>query len=141
MHRPVDTRPADPPQNCPAGTDVGKSVAIERHRRAIDDSFGTAQNEVGLGRDETRSRHGWYRRCSLAMLAFGMVAAIRHRPTFRRPEKRCAGRRYPLVVRDPVVGSAHPPDRRRICPKTPAAWSCHRMVDVATRASGRRPEV
>jgi SRSO17 transposase len=44
---------------------------------AIEDSFETAKNELGLDHNETRSWHGWHRHISLVMLAFAMVAANR----------------------------------------------------------------
>ena len=63
---------------CPAGTDIAALVAVEGHRWAIEDSFETAKNELGLDHNETRSWHGWHRHVSLVMLAFAMMAAIRH---------------------------------------------------------------
>ncbi|SFL06243.1 hypothetical protein SAMN04244574_02975, partial [Azotobacter beijerinckii] len=42
-------------------------------------SFETAKNELGLDHNETRSWHGWHRHVSLVMLAFALLAAIRHR--------------------------------------------------------------
>ncbi len=64
---------------CPAGTPIETLVRVEGHRWAIEDSFETAKNELGLDHNETRSWHGWHRHVSLAMLAFAMMAAIRHR--------------------------------------------------------------
>ena len=64
---------------CPAGTDIQTLVAVEGHRWAIEDSFETAKNELGLDHNETRSWHGWYRHVSLVMLAFAMMAVIRYR--------------------------------------------------------------
>ena len=52
---------------------------VEGHRWAIEDSFETAKTELGLDHNETRSWHGWRRHVSLVMLAFAMMAAIRHR--------------------------------------------------------------
>lgn len=63
---------------CPAGTDLATLVAVEGHRWAIEDSFETAKTELGLDHNETRSWHGWHRHVSLVMLAFAMMAAIRH---------------------------------------------------------------
>ncbi len=57
---------------CPAGTDIQVLVAVE-------DSFETAKNELGLDHNETRSWHGWHCYVSLVMLAFAMMAAIGHR--------------------------------------------------------------
>ena len=76
---------------CPAGTSIETLVAVEGHRWAIEDSFETAKNEFGLDHNESRSWHGWHRHVSLVMLAFAMMATIRHRAnlmpkkTKRRP--------------------------------------------------------
>ena len=79
----------------PKGTPMTKLVAVEGHRWAIEDSFETAKNELGLDHNETRSWHGWHRHVSLVMLAFARMAVIRHRAnaepapkkTPRRPTK------------------------------------------------------
>ena len=44
---------------------------------AIENSFESAKNELGLDHNETCSWHGWCRNVSLVMLAFAMMAAIR----------------------------------------------------------------
>jgi SRSO17 transposase len=63
---------------CPKGTPAKKLIAVEGRRWAIEDSFETAKNELGLDHNESRSWHGWHRHVSLVMLAFVMMAAIRH---------------------------------------------------------------
>jgi SRSO17 transposase len=63
---------------CPAGTSIETLVAVEGHRWAIEDSFETAKTEFGLDHNESRSWHGWHRHVSLVMLAFAMLATIRH---------------------------------------------------------------
>lgn len=63
---------------CPKGTRMEKLASVEGHRWAIEDSFETAKNVLGLDHNETRSWHGWHRHVSLVMLAFAMMAAIRH---------------------------------------------------------------
>src|SRR5215218_1029400 len=63
---------------CPAGTGIEILVKVEGHRWAIEDAFETAKNELGLDHNETRSWHGWHRHVSLVMLAFAMLAVIRH---------------------------------------------------------------
>jgi SRSO17 transposase len=73
---------------CPAGTGIQTLVADEGHRWAIEDSFETAKNELGLDHNETRSWHGWDRHISLVMLAFAMMAAIRYRANDVTPPKR-----------------------------------------------------
>ena len=72
---------------CPAGTGIETLVGIEGHRWAIEDSFETAKNELGLDHNETRSWHGWHRHVSLVMLAFAMMAVIRHRANITPPPK------------------------------------------------------
>jgi SRSO17 transposase len=72
---------------CPAGTPIETLVAVEGQRWAIEDSFETAKNELGLDHNESRSWHGWHRHGSLVMLAFAMMAAIRHRANSTPPPK------------------------------------------------------
>ena len=72
---------------CPAGIGIETLVKVEGHRWAIEDSFETAKNELGLDHNETRSWHGWHRHVSLVMLAFAMMAAIRHRANTITPPK------------------------------------------------------
>ena len=72
---------------CPAGTTGEALVKVEGHRWAIEDSFETAKNELGLDHNETRSWHGWHRHVSLVMLAFAMMAAIRHHANKPPPPK------------------------------------------------------
>jgi SRSO17 transposase len=73
---------------CPAGTGIQTLVAVEGHRWAIEDSFETAKNELGLAHNETRSWHGWHRHVSRVMLAFAMMAVIRYRANDAAPPKR-----------------------------------------------------
>ena len=63
---------------CPKGTSMETLISVEGHRWAIEDSFETAKNELGLDHNETRSWHGWHRHVSLVMLAFALMASIRH---------------------------------------------------------------
>lgn len=72
---------------CPAGTTSEALVAVEGQRRAIEDAFETAKNELGLDHDETRSWHGWHRHVSRVMLAFALVAVIRHKANAAPPPK------------------------------------------------------
>ncbi len=62
-------------------------VGVEGHRWAIEDSFETAKNELGLDHRETRSWHGWHRHVSLVMLASVMLAAIRMRANAPPPKR------------------------------------------------------
>jgi SRSO17 transposase len=72
---------------CPAGTETAGLVKVEGHRWAIEDGFETAKNELGLDHNETRSWHGWHRHVSLVMLAFAMLAVIRHHANAPAPPK------------------------------------------------------
>lgn len=72
---------------CRAGTGIETLVAVEGHRWAIEDSFETTKNELGLDHNETRSWHGWHRHVSLVMLAFAMMAVIRYRANDATPPK------------------------------------------------------
>lgn len=84
---------------CPAGTPAETWVAVEGRRwAAIEDAFEAAKTELGLDHDETRSWHGWHRHVSLVMLAFAMLAVVRHRAGgippkswARRPSRSSAG--------------------------------------------------
>src|SRR5215813_1719448 len=78
---------------CPKGTSIQKLVLVEGHRWAIEDSFETTKNELGLDHNETRSWHGWYRHVSLVMLAFAMMAVIRHRANAEPALKKTPRRR------------------------------------------------
>ncbi len=75
---------------CPAGTGIATLVAVEGRRWAIEDAFETAKTELGLDHNETRSWHGWHRHVSLVMLAFAMMAAVRHRANQFSPPKMTA---------------------------------------------------
>ena len=72
---------------CTEGTTIETLVTVEGHRWAIEDSLETAKNELGLDHNESRSWHGWHRHMSLVMLAFTMMAAIRHRANPPPPKK------------------------------------------------------
>src|SRR5690348_16127952 len=76
---------------CPAGTAIETLVKVEGHRWTIEDAFETAKTEFGLDHNETRSWHGWHRHVSLVMLAFAMLAVIRHRANAAAPPKTLIG--------------------------------------------------
>ena len=121
---------------CPAGTTIETLVKVEGHRWAIEDSFETAKNELGLDHNETRSWHGWHRHVSLVMLAFAMMAVIRHRANTRRPQKeaqRLEPPEPPLIrwsiqeIRRIAIRLA----QRRIQPAHVIAWSLWRRAHQA----------
>ena len=70
--------PASTRNGLAKGTPAKKLIAVEGRRWAIEDSFESAKNELGLDHNESRSWHGWHRHVSLVMLAFAMMAAIRY---------------------------------------------------------------
>ena len=123
---------------CPRGTTLETLVAVEGRRWAIEDSFEAAKNELGLDHNETRSWHGWHRHVSLVMLAFAMLAAIRHHAnaTPHRPQKE----RWRDAVRpapDPLVDAGNPPHRDPPRATTDRAGRGHRMEPLATRSPSR----
>src|SRR5215212_2889274 len=82
---------------CPAGTGIATLVAVEGRRWAIEDAFETAKTELGLAHNETRSWHGWPRHVALVMLAFAMMAAVRHRANTMPPPKTRTRARPPVL--------------------------------------------
>jgi SRSO17 transposase len=86
---------------CPKGTALEVLVGVEGRRWAIEDGFETAKTELGLDHNETRSWQGWHRHVSLVMLAFALLAVLRHRadgvtspqksPAAERRQRWCAG--------------------------------------------------
>lgn len=125
---------------CPAGTGIETLVRVEGHRWAIEDSFETAKNELGLDHNETRSWHGWHRHVSLVMLAFALLATIRHHLNRQTPQKHFNGRgewhRHPIP--DPMVHAGNQAYRHQTGSAPNPARIHHRMVNLATRPSGSR---
>jgi SRSO17 transposase len=80
---------------CPAGTGIETLVAVEGHRWAVEDAFETAKTELGLDHNETRSWHGWHRHVSLVMLAFAIMAVVRHHANQLPLPKKTKGRAGP----------------------------------------------
>ena len=126
---------------CPAQTAIETLVKIEGRRWAIEDSFETAKNELGLDHNETRSWHGWNRHVCLVMLAFAMMAAIRRKAnaaTDTTPQKTKAGRisqgkKFLLIkwsiqeIRRTAIKLA----QRQIQPAHIIAWSTWRRAHQA----------
>ena len=122
---------------CPKGTPMEKLVSVEGHRWAIEDSFEAAKNELGLDHNETRSWHGWHRHVSLVMLAFAMMAAIRHQANVPPLPKKTLPRLRTKHVPDPLVDPGNPPHRHQARPTAHPARPRHRMVALAARPSSR----
>jgi len=77
---------------CPRGTPVETLVRVEGRRWPIEDAFETAKNELGLDHNETRSWHGWHRHVSLVMLAFALLAVVRHKADTLAPPQKTTGK-------------------------------------------------
>ena len=56
-------------------------------RWTIKECFQHAKDDLGLDHCEARSWHGWHRHVSLVMLAFAMLAVIRHHANAASPPK------------------------------------------------------
>jgi len=87
----------------PQGHALKKLASVEGHRWAIEDSFEAAKNELGLDHNEARSWHGWHRHVSLVMLAFAMMAVIRHQANAVPPLKKTLPR-HPTRKRSSSAG-------------------------------------
>jgi SRSO17 transposase len=122
---------------CPEGTPMAKLVAVEGHRWAIEDSFETAKNEFGLDHNETRSWHGWHRHVSLVMLAFAMMAVIRHRANAEPALKKHHHAGTPNIAPDPLVDPGNPSHRYQARSTAHLDRPCSRMVALAASSSGR----
>jgi len=78
-------------------------------------SFETAKTELGLDHNESRSWHGWHRHVSLVMLAFAMMAAIRHhanRPALSKTPRRLTHTRQVSFAGPFRRSAASPPASR-----------------------------
>ncbi|GAB3477860.1 hypothetical protein GCM10027398_33230 [Azotobacter salinestris] len=71
----------------PIGTSLEKLAWVEGHRWSIESAFETAKGELGLDHNATRSWHGWHRHVSLVMLAFALLARVRHQANAPTPPK------------------------------------------------------
>ena len=120
---------------CPAGTAMETLVAVEGKRWTIEDAFETAKNELGLDHNETRSWHGWHRHVSLVMLAFAMLARVRHHANTAPPQKtppRLPRARSPSSAGRCKRSVASPPASRSGA-SNPRASSHGRSGDAHTR--------
>jgi len=99
---------------CPAGTGIDTLVAVDGQRWTIEDSFETAKNEFGLDHNESRSWHGWHRHVSLVMLAFAMLATVRHHANRPAPSQ--------TTRRSSHARQASSAGRSRKSAASPPAW-------------------
>ena len=121
---------------CPAGTGIETLVRVEVQRWAIEDSFECAKTEFGLDHNESRSWHGWHRHVSLVMLAFAMLATIRHHANQPAPQKKppTPAPTTPTLIRWSVQEIRRVAIRlaqRRIHPAHVIAWSLWRRAHQA----------
>jgi hypothetical protein len=127
---------------CPAATSIETLAAVEGHRWAIEDSFETAKNELGLDHNESRSWHGWHRHVSMVMLVFAMMAVIRHHANPPQPKKRNAEPRqkqnHRSVVIDPMVNPGSSAHRHQARPRADPTRTHHRMVTMAQSSPSDR---
>ena len=61
----------------PVAATLATLARVAGRRWAIEECFEVAKQEVGLADYEIRSRHGWYRHVTLAMLALAFLAVMR----------------------------------------------------------------
>ncbi len=93
---------------CPKDTPVETLVRVEGTRWRIEEGFETAKNEFGLDHNETRSWHGWHRHVSLVMLAYAVMAAVRHQANAIAPKKTSpASRQNSSAGRSRRSGASH----------------------------------
>jgi SRSO17 transposase len=120
---------------CPAATSIETLVEVEGHRWAIGDSFETAKNEFGLDHNESRSWHGWHRHVSMVMLAFAMMAVIRHRanpPPSKKTKRRTRQKpNHSHAFVDPMVDPGSPPHCHQARAKADTTRAHLRMVTLA----------
>jgi SRSO17 transposase len=67
-------------------------------RWTIEDAFETAETELGLAHNETRTWRGWHRYVSLVMRAFAMMAVVRHRANKTPLTAACAAQRITVAM-------------------------------------------
>jgi SRSO17 transposase len=80
----------------PADTSLATLARIAGRRWAIEECFEIAKQEVGLADYEIRSRHGWYRHITLAMLALAFLAAMRVKLKAAAAAVTAGGKKGPL---------------------------------------------
>jgi SRSO17 transposase len=80
----------------PADTPLAALARVAGRRWAIEACFEVAKQEVGLAAYEIRSRHGWYRHITLAILALAFLAAMRVKLKAAAAAVTASGKRGPL---------------------------------------------
>src|ERR671927_731595 len=77
----------------PDRTTLATLARVAGRRWAIEECFEVAKQEVGLADYEIRSRHGWYRHITLAMLALAFLAAMRVKLKAAAPAATASGKK------------------------------------------------
>ncbi|MGC4857483.1 IS701 family transposase, partial [Micromonospora sp. DT4] len=71
----------------PRGTRLRELVRVAGSRWAVEESFQTAKNEVGLDQYQVRRYDAWYAHITLAMTAAAFLVATRATETDKEPKK------------------------------------------------------
>ena len=77
----------------PADTTLATLARVAGRRWAIEECFEVAKQEVGLADYEIRSRHGWYRHITLAMLALAFLGVMRVKLKAAAPAATASGKK------------------------------------------------
>src|SRR5258705_323439 len=118
---------------------AGKGYVLGVSSAHVFRSWGKRRSVSGTAADiaSTRRPSDWKRHVSMVMLAFAMMAVIRHRANPPPPKKRNAGprqkqkqkRRHAVI--DPLVNPGNPPRRHQTGSKADPTRTHHRMVTLA----------
>jgi SRSO17 transposase len=105
-------------------------IAVEGRRWAIEDSFESAKNELGLDHNESRSWHGWHRHVSLVHDASVITPMPRRSKNTATPSQRT-----PLLICcwsvQEIRRIAIKLTQQRIQPAHVIAWSLWRRAHQA----------
>ena len=121
---------------CPKGTPLTKLA----RSKVIVGPLRTASKPPRMNSASITTRHapgiGWHRHVSLVMLAFAMMAVIRHHANARLRSKKHHHAGAPSVVPDPLVDPGNPPHRHQARPaahldRPRLAWSLWRRAHQA----------
>lgn len=112
------------------GTRLRELVRVAGARWAVEESFQTAKNEVGVDNYQVRRYDGWYAHITLAMLAAAFLAATRAAQAAKG--RRCRGRHA-----HPSQQQPDPTPLQQACPhRTDHRRTGAVLVDLATPPTG-----
>ncbi len=118
---------------CPAGTPLEVLDRVEGRRWAAEDAFETAKTELGLAHNETPA--GTH--VLLVMLAFAMLAVIRHKAETRLPPTK--SRRSKANAHGALVRTGNPSRCLAFNSAPDRTGDRHRLVRLAPLPSGHCP--